>query len=166
MNQSAPASLQRLALIQSCWHKDIVDRGRDAFLEQLRHLGQHYAIDRFEVPGAFEIPLHAKLLAMSSRYVAIVACGFVVDGGIYRHEFVAQAVINGLMQVQLDTAVPIFSVVLTPQHFHEHETHHQFFLEHMRMKGVEAANACAQTLHSLVQLQMAAALGGTLEACA
>lgn len=60
-------------------------------------------IDFFEVPGVFEIPLQAKLLAKSGRYACIVAAGFVVDGGIYRHEFVSEAVINGLMQLQLET---------------------------------------------------------------
>ena len=153
MSQPAPATSSRIALIQSCWHKDIVDRGCESFLATLASLGCHDPVDRFEVPGAFEIPLHAKLLAASNRYRAIVACGLVVDGGIYRHEFVAQAVISGLMQVQLDSDVPVFSVVLTPQHFHEHETHQQFFLEHMRSKGREAANACVQALASLEQIR-------------
>ena len=166
MNQLATAALPRIAIIQSCWHKDIVDRGRDAFLARLGELGLRHAIDRFEVPGAFEIPLHAKILAASGRYTAIIACGFVVDGGIYRHEFVAQAVITGLMQVQLDTSVPIFSVVLTPQHFHEHDTHHEFFLRHMSLKGIEAANACMHTLQSLAQVRAAAAAGSPAAACA
>ena len=59
------------------------------------------AIDLFEVPGSFEIPLHAQLLAKTRRYTAIVAAGLVVDGGIYRHEFVADTVIKALMDVQL-----------------------------------------------------------------
>ena len=80
-------------------------------------------VDLFEVTGAFEIPLHAKRLAESGRYSAVVASGLVVDGGIYRHEFVAEAVIDGLMRVQLDTGVPVFSAVLTPHHFHEHSDH-------------------------------------------
>ena len=84
-------------------------------------------IDFFQVPGAFEIPLQAKLLARTSRYVAIVAAGLVVDGGIYRHEFVADAVISALMRLQLETDVPIISAVLTPQRFHEHEEHKRFF---------------------------------------
>lgn len=109
-------------------------------------------LDIFEVPGAFEIPLHAKLLAKSGKYAAIVASGFVVDGGIYRHEFVATAVIDGLMQVQLETEVPVFSVVLTPHHFHEHAEHLDFFREHLKTKGVEAAAACAQTLKALLAL--------------
>jgi 6,7-dimethyl-8-ribityllumazine synthase len=165
MNQSAPASLPRIAIIQSCWHKDIVDRGRDAFLARLEQIGLRHTIDRFDVPGAFEIPLHAKILGASGRYAALIACGFVVDGGIYRHEFVAQAVISGLMQVQLDTGVPIFSVVLTPQHFHEHETHREFFLQHMNRKGVEAADACMHALQSLAQVR-AAATAGPAVACA
>lgn len=64
--------------------------------------------------GAFEIPLHTRRLAESGSYDAIVAAGLVVDGGIYRHEFVAEAVIGGLMQVQLETGVPVISAVLTP----------------------------------------------------
>src|SRR3546814_8950745 len=78
------------AFVQACWHRDIVDAGRDAFLaEMAANNVPSGSISLFEVPGAFEIPLHAKKLAQTGRYAAIVACGFVVDGGIYRHEFVA-----------------------------------------------------------------------------
>ena len=76
-----------------------------------------------------------------------------VDGGIYRHDFVANAVINGLMSVQLETGVPVFSAVLTPLHFHEHEEHRRFFTEHFLVKGKEAAQACLQTLASLQKVQ-------------
>jgi 6,7-dimethyl-8-ribityllumazine synthase len=93
-------------------------------------------------------------LARSGRYAAIVACALVVDGGIYRHEFVAHAVIDGLMRVQLDSGVPVLSAVLTPQAFHEHETHARFFAEHLVLKGREAARACVATLgvhHALIE---------------
>ena len=71
---------------------------------------------------------------------------FVVDGGIYRHDFVATAVINGMMQVGLETEVPVLSVVLTPHHFHESKEHHEFFHAHFKVKGVEAANAVLQVV--------------------
>jgi 6,7-dimethyl-8-ribityllumazine synthase len=143
----------RLAFVQSTWHEDIVDRGRDSFLEEIAILGvAREQIDLFSVPGAFEIPLHAKRLAATGLYAAIVGAGFVVDGGIYRHEFVAEAVINGLMRVQLDTDVPVISMVLTPHHFHEHDEHAGFFAEHFTVKGVEAAHACARTVRSLALL--------------
>jgi 6,7-dimethyl-8-ribityllumazine synthase len=140
----------RIAFIQSCWHKEIVDQCRVAFGVELGRLGRPDTfIDFFEVPGAFEIPLQAKLLARTGRYVAIVAAGFVVDGGIYRHEFVSDAVISALMRVQLETDVPIISAVLTPQHFHEHEEHKQFFHGHFVVKGTEAAKACAATIANI-----------------
>jgi 6,7-dimethyl-8-ribityllumazine synthase len=135
---------ERVAFIQACWHKEIVDQSRKGFVAEMLSQGyQESDIDFFEVGGAFEIPLHAKLLARSGRYAGIVAAGLVVDGGIYRHEFVAQSVISGLMQVQLETEVPVFSVVLTPHHFHAGEEHQKFFFEHFQ----EAAKTCADTLH-------------------
>lgn len=143
----------RIAFIQACWHKEIVDQSRDAFIEELENLGPSPdRIDIFEVPGSLEIPLQAKLLAQTGRYAVIVAAGFVVDGGIYRHEFVSQTVIEALMRVQLDLEVPVLSVVLTPQRFHDHAEHQAFFHDHFRVKGAEAARACAQTLENLDQL--------------
>ena len=50
------------------------------------------------------------------------------------------------MRVQLDSGVPVLSCVLTPQSFHEHAEHHEFFARHFVTKGREAARACAQTL--------------------
>ena len=145
---------KRVAFVQSCWHRDIVDQSRMAFLEAIGKEGfSRSDVDCFEVPGAFEIPLHAKLLAKSGRYAAIVAAGFVVDGGIYRHEFVASSVIDALMSVQLETEVPVISAVLTPQHFHEHEEHRTFFRNHFLVKGEEAATACAAAIAGIEKLR-------------
>ena len=149
---------QRIAFVRSCWHRDIVDQCRDAFLAAMEGAGYPgAAIDLFEVPGAFEIPLQAKLLAATGRYGAIVGAGFVVDGGIYRHEFVADAVISGLMRVQLDTDVPVLSAVLTPRYFHEHEEHRRFFHDHFVVKGREVAAACVTTLANMAALGRARA---------
>jgi len=143
----------RIAFVQSEWHADLVDRCRDAFLGEIGGHGiDPGAVDLFRVPGAFEIPLHAQRLAASGRYAAVVGAGFVVDGGIYRHEFVAGAVIDGLMRVQLDTGVPVLSAVLTPHHFHGHDVHTAQFAEHLAAKGAEAALACARTVASLTAL--------------
>ncbi len=140
----------RIAFIQSTWHRALVDQIHQGFLAELEVLGYSPGlVDRWELPGAFEIPLHARRLARTGRYAAIVAAGLVVDGGIYRHEFVAETVIRALMQVQLETDVPVFSAVLTPHHFHEHDVHQAFFGDHLLEKGAEAARACASTLISL-----------------
>lgn len=134
----------RLAFVYSRWHADIVEGAHRGFLEVATP--DLASVESFAVPGAFELPLHARVLAATGRFDAVVAAGFVVDGGIYRHEFVADAVISGLMRVQLDVGVPVFSCVLTPQRFHDHEAHHQFFAAHMVDKGREVAYACLSTL--------------------
>ena len=140
----------RFAFIHAQWHADIVGRARDAFLaEMARHRIPPEAVDVFEVPGAFELPLHAHKLAASGRFDAIVACALVVDGGIYRHEFVADAVVSGLMRAQLDCQVPVISAVLTPKDFHDHGEHRRFFAEHFVVKGTEAAAACLNTVEGL-----------------
>lgn len=156
MNQTYPMTLsdttrrQRIAFIQGHWHLDIIERAHRAFIDELQRGGvDANQLDTFTVSGAFEIPLQAKVLAASGRYGAIVGAGFVVDGGIYRHDFVAQSVIDGLMRVQLDSEIPVLSMVLTPHHFHEHATHHDFFAQHFETKGVEAAQACLNTMESL-----------------
>ena len=141
---------ERVAFIQASWHKEIVDQSRKGFLAEMLVQGyQESDIDFFEVGGAFEIPLHAKLLAKTGRYAGIVGAALVVDGGIYRHDFVAQSVVSGLMQVQLETEVPVSSVSLTPHHFHAGEEHQKFFFDHFVHKGQEAAKTCVDTLQKI-----------------
>ena len=152
------AKPQRVAFVQSSWHREVVQECRIAFLSEIeaRHISN---VDVFEVPGSFEIPLHAQILAKTRRYTAVVAAGLVVDGGIYRHEFVADTVIKALMDVQLRTEVPVFSAVLTPQQFHESAAHFEFFRKHFVTKGIEVAEACANTLLSLERLRGQVAAG-------
>ena len=109
MNQSYPNKTSfKVAFIQARWHADIVDEARKSFIAELAaQTGTNVEVDVFDVPGAYEIPLHAKTLAKTGQYAAIVGSAFVIDGGIYRHDFVATAVINGMMQVQLETEVPV-----------------------------------------------------------
>lgn len=147
-----PNTAGKIAFVQACWHRDIVDQCRDSFCADFAKLSDK-TVDCFEVAGAFEIPLHAKLLAQSGEYAGIVASALVVDGGIYRHEFVANTVVNSLMQVQLETGTPVFSAVLTPHHFHGEE-HIRYFKEHFVIKGAEAAVACADTIEKIRGLKL------------
>jgi 6,7-dimethyl-8-ribityllumazine synthase len=136
----------RIALVAARWHAEIVDQAVSACRAGLAEHG-FTDVTVIEVPGAFEIPLRVKRLASSGAYAAIAGCALVVDGGIYRHEFVAATVVDALMRVQLDTDVPVFSAVLTPHHFHEHGEHAAYFARHFEIKGAELANAIAATLN-------------------
>ncbi|MGP8121153.1 MAG: 6,7-dimethyl-8-ribityllumazine synthase [Xanthobacteraceae bacterium] len=144
------AKPHRVAFIQSSHHRDIVEACRLAFLEEVGAHGiAQNQVGLFEVPGAYEIPLHAQLLAKTGRFTAIVAAAFFVDSGVYRHAYVASTVVNALMQVQLQTEIPIFSAVLTPQQFDDDAAQLDFFRQHFALKGVEVAQACLRTLSSL-----------------
>jgi len=143
----------KIAYVEAGWHQDILAPGREAFARRMQSKGLDGSrIHYFTVPGAFEIPLFARRLAASGRYAAIAGAAFVVDGGIYRHDFVASTVVDALMRVQLDENVPVFSMVLTPHHFHEHATHLHFFKDHFSIKGSELAEACMQQLLGLEAL--------------
>src|ERR1700744_772419 len=89
------AKPQRVAFVQASWHHEVVDECRAAFIAEAeaRHIPRS-AIDVFEVPGTFEIPLHVQLLAKTRRYTAIVAAGLV--GG---DEDIAETVIRALVGV-------------------------------------------------------------------
>ncbi len=147
----------RIALIRARWHAEIVDQCVDGFVSEWRQTEGAAPVDIFDVPGALEIPLHAQTLARSGRYAAIIGTAFVVDGGIYRHEFVADTVLEAMMRVQLDIGIPILSTVLTPHHFQETEAHIRFFKEHFVIKGREAADACRQILSERAKLMTFAA---------
>lgn len=143
----------RFAFVEAAWHADIVQRAREAFFAEMARGGvAAEAIEVFDVAGAFEIPLHAQRLAQSGRYAAVVGSALVVDGGVYRHDFVASAVVQGLMDVQLRTGVPVICAVQSPHHFHEHLEHRKFLQQHFGAKGTEAAQALLSVVASLRQL--------------
>lgn len=127
----------RYAFIKANWHAEIVDQALAGFCELI----PREQVDVFDVPGAFEMPLLARDLARTGRYAAVAAAAFVVDGGIYRHDFVAQAVVDGLMRAGMDSDVPVLSVSLTPHQYQETEHHTAIFKAHFVEKGREAARA-------------------------
>ena len=112
-------------------------------------------VDVFEVPGAFEIPLRVKQLAETEEYAGIVAAGLVVDGGIYRHEFVATAVIDGLMRAQMDTGTPVFFCCFKRHMIFFQMVSQNSFLSIFFTKGIEVAQACAVTLNHYPDEQVA-----------
>src|SRR5207245_10502849 len=142
--------LKPIAYVQAAWHTDITDHCRTAFMaEMVKHGYGAENVEFFSVPGSLEIPLMAQKLAQTGRYAAVCASGLVVDGGIYRHDFVAQAVLHGIVQTSLETGIPVLSAVLTPHHFHEHAVHEEFFKQNMRTKGKKLAEACVAIIGQL-----------------
>jgi 6,7-dimethyl-8-ribityllumazine synthase len=70
-------------------------------------------VDRFEAPGAFELPLLAKLAAGSGRYAAVVCLGAVIRGETDHYVYVCSEAARGIQDVQLETGVPCGFGLLT-----------------------------------------------------
>ncbi|WP_326692028.1 MULTISPECIES: 6,7-dimethyl-8-ribityllumazine synthase [unclassified Streptomyces] len=101
----------RVAVIAAQWHEQVMDGLVDGSLRALRELG----IDEptlLRVPGSFELPVVAKVLA-DRGYDAIVALGVVIRGGTPHFDYVCQGVTQGLTDVCVNTGVPIGFGVLT-----------------------------------------------------
>jgi 6,7-dimethyl-8-ribityllumazine synthase len=70
-------------------------------------------VDVMHVPGAFELPLAAKKLALSGQYDALVAIGCVLRGATSHYDYVCSETSRGLQLAQMDTGVPVIFCVLT-----------------------------------------------------
>jgi 6,7-dimethyl-8-ribityllumazine synthase len=69
--------------------------------------------DVYEVPGAFELPVAAKLLAQSGRYEAVICLGAVIRGETDHYDYVCAEAARGIQDVQLTTGIPCGFGVLT-----------------------------------------------------
>jgi 6,7-dimethyl-8-ribityllumazine synthase len=102
----------RVAVVAAQWHTQVMDGLVDGALRALR---DHGVADHtlLRVPGSFELPVAAKVLAASGGYDAVVALGVIVRGGTPHFEYVSQGVTAGLTQVSVETGIPVGFGVLT-----------------------------------------------------
>ncbi len=97
------------------------------------------------VPGALEIPVVLRRLALSEEYNALIALGAVIRGETYHFEVVSNESARGIMAVQLETGVPVANAVLTTDD--EDQALHR-----MKSKGAEAAEVAIEMANLLRQL--------------
>jgi 6,7-dimethyl-8-ribityllumazine synthase len=103
----------RFAILSARFNQAIVGRLADAAVSVLEGRGAAgNAIERFWVPGSFELPLAARWCAESGRFDAVLAFGAVIRGETEHFRLVADAASNGLLRVTLDTGVPVLNGVL------------------------------------------------------
>ena len=108
------SSPRRVALCIARFYVDLADRLETGARAALEEAGvEPGEIDRFEVPGAFELPLVAKFAAESGRYGAIVCLGAVIRGETDHYDYVCTEAARGIQDVQLRTGVPCGFGVLT-----------------------------------------------------
>ncbi len=98
------------------------------------------------VPGALEIPLTLKAMAISGKYDALIALGAVIRGETYHFEIVSNESARGITDVQLETGMPVANGILTTDNDDQAE-------ERMAQKGADCALAAIEMAHLLKRLQ-------------
>mmetsp|Transcript_17447 Transcript_17447/g.36057 ORF Transcript_17447/g.36057 Transcript_17447/m.36057 type:complete len:221 (+) Transcript_17447:21-683(+) len=107
-------SKSRIGIIRTRWNEKYVSSLVDGIKESLKECGvTDENVFVTEVPGAYELPYAARLLALSSTVDSIVAVGTLIKGDTQHFEYIADATSNGLMSVGLQTNVPVVFGVLT-----------------------------------------------------
>jgi 6,7-dimethyl-8-ribityllumazine synthase len=101
-----------VALCVARFYPELADKLEAGAREALADSGVQ-DVDRFDVPGAFELPLVAKYAAQSGRFAAVVCLGAVIRGETDHYAYVCAEAAGGIQQVQLETGVPCGFGVLT-----------------------------------------------------
>lgn len=143
----ALAARSRFAIIRAEFNSGITASLEQACLATLLAAGvPDSRIDRFTVPGCFEIPFMAQRLAQPRRYDALIALGAVIRGDTYHFELVANECARGIMEVSLRHDVPIIFEVLAVNH--RKDALRRAGNNRMN-KGIEAAGAALAMLKQL-----------------
>ena len=146
IKQSLDGAGLKVGLVMSRFNIDVCEGLLGACKAKLLKLGVAEAdMLLVTVPGALEIPLVLRRMALSGKFDALVALGAVIRGDTYHFELVANESGNGVTRVQLDTGVPIANAVLTT------DTDEQA-LARMSQKGGEAAMVAVEMANLLKQL--------------
>ncbi|HLE41543.1 MAG TPA: 6,7-dimethyl-8-ribityllumazine synthase [Nitrospirota bacterium] len=104
----------KIAIVASRFNDFITAKLLDGAIDGLmRHGASETDIEIVKVPGAFEIPLAARMLAQSKKYNAIICLGAVIRGATPHFEYVSAEVSKGVASVSMETGLPVIFGVLT-----------------------------------------------------
>ncbi|HLP40078.1 MAG TPA: 6,7-dimethyl-8-ribityllumazine synthase [Fibrobacteria bacterium] len=117
---NAAARKPKVALVVSRFNSRVTDHllaGAVGVLK--RHGAAPKDITVARVPGAVELPIAAKALAMTGKYDAVVALGCVIRGDTTHYDYVCSMAAQGVLDAALDTGVPVIFGVLTTENLEQ-----------------------------------------------
>ncbi len=127
----------KIGIIHTEWNPDIVQTMLESAVKTLAIAGlQMNQLNQIVVPGAFELPLGAKLLLESGKHDAIICLGCVIKGETSHDQHINRAVSGGLMQLGIMSDIPVIFGVLTPNNVEQAKERSNGIKED---KGKEAA---------------------------
>lgn len=145
-----PVTLPPVALVVARYNASVTDRLRDGALGAYAAAGgDPGSVGVIEAPGAFELPALCAAAARSGRWAGVVALGCIIRGETSHGDHIAQAVANGLVQVTLQTGVPVAFGVLTTE---TADQAHARAGERVGNKGVEAMQALLETVAAVAAI--------------
>lgn len=105
----------QIGIVVSEWNAQITGKLKAGCVTTLELAGVHESdITTIQVPGSYELPAGARILAGQKKYDAIICLGCVIRGETDHDKYISQSVASGLMQLGLMINVPIIFGVLTP----------------------------------------------------
>ena len=138
---------RRVGIVCARWNDVITRRLLAGATEALAERGVAEAdLDVAWVPGAYELPLAAKVMAETGRYDAVIALGCVIRGDTAHFEYVAGPAAEGILRAQLDSGVPIAFGVLTV------ENRRQALVRSVRDGDVQGDNKGEEAAHTALEM--------------
>lgn len=142
------ASGNQFAIVASEYNAEFVDSMLNAAKAELQRAGAGVQVVR--VPGAYEIPVVAANLARTKKFAAIICLGVILRGQTVHAEHIGNAVSHALMQIQLETEVPVIHEVLLLENQEQARVRCQ---DRKHNRGMEAAQTALQMARVMAELR-------------
>lgn len=140
-------SALKIGIVQSRFNEPVVMKMNQACVDALLAHGVKVAnITHITVPGALEIPIALQTIALTHQFNALIAIGAVIRGETYHFEVVSNDSCRGVMDVMLETGVPIANGILTVNSDEQ-------ALARVVEKGGDCARAAIEMAHAVALLR-------------
>ncbi len=147
----ASTSAKRVfAIVASKFNGRFVQGLVDHATAELRSLAPASTVTKYEVPGAFEIPIVVREIAMAKNVDAVLALGVILKGSTTHAEHLSHSVTNALQQIALEYGVPVINAVLG---LDNEQQAGERCLEKRINRGIEAAQAAVEVTNVLASLR-------------
>ncbi|RPI13487.1 MAG: 6,7-dimethyl-8-ribityllumazine synthase [Ignavibacteriae bacterium] len=105
---------KNIAVVCSKFNEEVTEGLLKGALDELNHLGcTENEVKVFRCPGAFEIPLTAKMICKSKKYDAVICLGAVIKGETAHFEYISNIVSQGIFKLGMKYEIPVTFGVLT-----------------------------------------------------
>jgi 6,7-dimethyl-8-ribityllumazine synthase len=147
---AAAATKRHFPIVASQFNPTYVQGLVDHVTAELRALAPGTTMSLFQVPGAFEIPVVARELAMQKRGDAIIAVGVILKGKTDHAENLSRSVTDALQRIAVTHGVPVINAVLS---FDDEDQARERCLENEINRGTEAARAAVEIASVISKLR-------------